>query len=129
MSSPLVERLDRVAGPTLGTVDRYGDGGIEAVYEGVDISQKERVIDNSYQELVLQELGRTYLEHPFQVGRRHCTMRRFERAVCIHHARGKFSGTLVSVDTGADANPDRLADICHEHADWPPPLTSGVAPR
>jgi hypothetical protein len=117
MSTPLVERLDQVAGPALRAVARYDDDGIEVVYERVDISQKERVIDSIHQALVLQELGREYLEHLFQVGRWHCTVHRFERAVCIHHARGEFSGTFVSVDTGADADLDRLADICHEHAD------------
>ncbi|WP_251343688.1 hypothetical protein [Haloplanus halophilus] len=117
MSSPLVERLEEVAGPALRAVARYDRDGIEITYERPDVAEKETVIERIHDELVLQELGREYLEHLFQVGRWHCTMHRFERAVCIHYARGEFSGAFVSIDSGADVDLDRIADACHQHAD------------
>jgi len=31
-------------------------------------------------------------------------MQRFEQAICLHAANGKYPGAFISVDTGADVN-------------------------
>ncbi|GAB6859932.1 hypothetical protein ACFR97_03225 [Haloplanus litoreus] len=117
MPSQLVDRLDDVAGRGLRAVARYERDGITVTYERDDVSEKATVIDRIHDELVLQELGREYLERLFQVGRWHCTMHRFEEAVCIHYTHGEFSGTFVSVDSGTDVDLDRVAEICHEYTE------------
>jgi|GEM_PF-5655921 len=38
----------------------------------------------------------------------------FERAVHLHAGNGTYSGTFVSVDTGAGVNLDRLVGVCHD---------------
>ena len=113
MVQPSVAALEAVAGDALRAVATYDRDGIDVVFERDDVSEKETAIDRIHEELVLQELGREYLERLFGVGRWHCTMHRFERAVCIHHAEGAFSGTFVSVDSNASVDLERLIDRCH----------------
>jgi hypothetical protein len=113
MSSDPVSTLRGVAGDALRAVAAYDRDGLELRYERDDVTQKETAIDRIHEELVLQELGREYLEQLFGVGRWHCTMHRFDRATCVHYAEGEFSGVFVSVDSGADVNLERLADACH----------------
>lgn len=108
MSDP-VPALRAVAGNALRAVALYDQEGFELRYERDDVSQKETAIDRIHEELVLQELGREYLERLFGVGRWHCTMHRFDRATCVHYAEGDF----VSVDSGADVDLEELADACH----------------
>ena len=108
-----VPTLRDVAGEALRAVAAYDRDGLELRYERDDVSQKETAIDRIHEELVLQELGREYLERLFGVGRWHCTMHRFDRATCVHYAEGEFSGVFVSVDSGADVDLERLADACH----------------
>ena len=113
MSFTPVPTLRDVAGEALRAVAAYDRDGLELLYERDDVSQKETAIDRIHEELVLQELGREYLERLFGVGRWHCTMHRFDRATCVHYAEGEFSGVFVSVDSGADVDLERLADACH----------------
>lgn len=113
MSTVPVEDLKTATNGSLRAVAAYDRDGIEILFERDDVAQKETAIDRIHEELVLQEVGREYLESLFQVGKWHCTMHRFEQAICLHVAKGAFSGTFVSVDTGANVNLERLADICH----------------
>jgi hypothetical protein len=112
MSDP-VPALRRVAGDALRAVAVYDRDGLELLYERDDVSQRETAIDRVHKELVLQELGREHLERLFGVGRWHCTMHRFDRATCVHYAEGESSGVFVSVDNGADVDPEALADARH----------------
>ncbi|RMB24003.1 hypothetical protein [Haloplanus aerogenes] len=114
MSTVPVETLKMATNGSLRAVAAYDRDGIEVVFERDDVVQKETAIDRIHEELVLQEIGREYLENLFRVGRWHCTMHRFEQAICLHAANGEYSGVFVSVDTGADVNLERVADICHE---------------
>jgi hypothetical protein len=115
MSSSLVDPLADVAGPALRAVARYDRDGIDIDYERDDVATKETVIHRIHDELVLQELGREYLEDLFRVGRWHCTMHQFEEATCVHYARGEFSGAFVSIDADADVDLDAIAETCHDH--------------
>jgi len=112
MSVPL-EVLRAETNGSLRAVAAYDRDGIELVFERDDVAEKRTAIDRIHEELVLQEIGREYLENLFRVGRWHCTMHRFEQAICLHAANSKYSGVFVSVDTGSDVNLERLADICH----------------
>lgn len=112
----IVASLRAVAGDALRAVAAYDRDSIEVLYEREEIADKERVIDDIHRELVLTELGRERLEQLFRVGRWHCTMHRFDEAVCIHYSRGDLRGVFVSVDTGSDVTLERLGDICE--AEW-----------
>lgn len=113
MSSDPVAALRDVAGEALRAVAAYDRNGLDLRYERDDVAEKETAIDRIHDELVLQELGREYLEQLFGVGRWHCTMHRFEQATCVHYAEGEFSGVFVSVDSGANVDLEQVADACH----------------
>lgn len=113
MPSDPVPSLRDVAGTSLRAVAAYDRDGLTLLYERDGVAEKETAIDRIHEELVLQELGREYLEQLFSVGRWHCTMHRFEQATCIHYAEGEFSGVFVSVDSGANVDLERVADACY----------------
>lgn len=113
MSTEPVTALRSVAGDALRAVAAYDRDGLDLLYGRDDVMEKETAIDRIHEELVLQELGREYLEELFGVGRWHCTMHRFDRATCVHYAEGEFSGVFVSVDSGADVDLEKSADACH----------------
>lgn len=100
------------AGPALRALAAYDQEHLELVYERDDVSTKERVVDDIHEELVLGEFGTDRLEALFQVGDWHCTMHRFEHAICIHHATGDYKGVLVSVDTDAGVDLEAVARAC-----------------
>jgi len=102
------------AGSALRALAVYDREDLELVYEREDVSTKERVVDDIHEELVLGELGTDRLEALFQVGDWHCTMHRFERAVCIHHGTGDYRGVLVSVDTDAGVDLEAVARACEQ---------------
>ena len=114
MPSDPVATLRTVAGDALRAVAAYDRDGFDLLYERADVSEKETAIDRIHEELVLQELGREYIEQLFGVGRWHCTMHSFERATCVHYAEGEFSGVFVSVDSGADIDLEEVAAACHD---------------
>jgi hypothetical protein len=78
------------------------------------VSTKERVVDELHQELVFDDISIDRLEQLFQVGKWHCTMHRFNEAVCIHHSTGEYTGVLVSIDTNAGVNLEAIAEACDE---------------
>jgi hypothetical protein len=110
----LLPSLQEAAGEALRAVAEYDREGVEIVYERDDVSQKGLVIEDIHEELIINDLGRERLEDLFKVGEWHCTIHKFEEAICIHYSRGDWEGTFVSVDTGADAPIERLAEICQE---------------
>jgi hypothetical protein len=102
------------AGPALRALAGYDNEDLELVYERDDVSTKERVVDDIHEELLLGDLGTDRLEALFQVGDWHCTMHRFDRAVCIHHGTGDYAGVLVSVDTNAGVDLEAIARACEQ---------------
>jgi len=105
-----------VAGPALRSLAAYDRADLELVYEREDVATKDRVIDDIHEELILNDLGIGRLEALFGVGDWHCTMHRFEDAICIHHSTGDHQGVLVSVDTDADVDLEAVARACEEEA-------------
>jgi hypothetical protein len=102
------------AGPALRALAAYDRDDLTLVYEREDVSTKERVIDGIHEELVLGEFSTDRLEALFQVGDWHCTMHRFERAICVHHGTGDYRGVLASVDTDAGVDLEAVARACDE---------------
>lgn len=103
-----------VAGDALRALAAYDRETVEIVYEREDISTKDRVIDDIHEELILNDIGIGRLEDLFRVGKWHCTMHRFEDAICIHQATGNYEGVLVSVDTDAGVDLEAVARVCDE---------------
>jgi len=102
------------AGPALRSLAVYDREDVELVYERDDVSTKDRVVDDIHQELILNDIGIGRLEQLFRVGKWHCTMHRFEHAICIHHATGNYRGVLVSVDTDAGVDLEAVAKACDQ---------------
>jgi hypothetical protein len=107
-----VTPFEDVAGPALRALAAYDRENLTLVYERDDVATKDRVIDDIHEELILDDIGIGRLEQLFAVGKWHCTMHRFEQAVCIHHATGDYKGVLVSVDTDAGVDLEAVARAC-----------------
>lgn len=101
-------------GDALRSLAAYDRTELELVYERDDVATKDRVTDDIHEELILNDIGIGRLEELFGVGKWHCTMHRFEDAVCIHHATGDYRGVLVSVDTDAGVDLEAVARTCEE---------------
>lgn len=111
----LVEALRSHAGEALRLVATYDRDGYELVYARPDAAERaetdgERVHD----ELVLQGLGRGYLEDLFDAGDLQCSIHRFDDLTAFHFASGEFSGLFVSVDSEADLPLATFAETCKE---------------
>lgn len=100
------------AGPALRALAAYDREDVELVYERDDVSTKDRVVDQIHEELILNDIGIGRLEQLFGVGDWHCTMHRFEHAICVHYATGDYRGVLVSVDTDAGVDLEAVARAC-----------------
>jgi hypothetical protein len=106
--------FQEAAGHALRALAAYDRDDVEIVYERDDVSNKDRVVDDIHEELILGDLGSERLEALFGVGDWHCTMHRFERAICIHYGTGDYGGVLVSVDTDAGVDLEAVAQACEE---------------
>jgi hypothetical protein len=102
------------AGNALRALAAYDRENLTLVYERDDVATKDRVVDDIHEELILNDIGIGRLEELFGVGKWHCTMHRFEHAVCIHHATGDYKGVLVSVDTDAGVDLESVARACDQ---------------
>lgn len=111
---PREDAFHDVAGDALRSLAAYDRADLELVYERDDVATKNRVIDDIHEELILNDIGIGRLEDLFEVGEWHCTMHRFEDAVCIHHSTGDYQGVLVSVDTNAGVDLEAVARACEE---------------
>lgn len=112
-----VSPFEAVAGDALRALATYDEDDLTLVYEREDIATKQRVIDDIHDDLILDDIGIGYLEDLFQVGTWHCTMHRFEDAICIHHSAGDYRGVFVSIDTNAGVDLEAVADTCGRISD------------
>lgn len=112
----LIEALRDVAGDAFRLAATYDEDGYDVIYARADaVERAEGYADRVHDELILQGLGRGYLEDLFGAGNLECSIHRFEELTAFHFATGEFSGLFVSVDSAADLRLATFAETCKEH--------------
>lgn len=112
----IVDSLQSEIGEALRVVAGYDDDGYDVFYLREDVEPKlaERA-DEIHGELVLQGIGRGYLEDLFAAGELHCSMHRFDEITAFHFVDEELSGLFVSVDTDANVRLSTFAETCRRH--------------
>jgi hypothetical protein len=112
----LLEALEAKAGDALRVVATYDREGYEAFHVRDDAAARvsERA-DAVHDELVLQGIGRDYLEDLFHAGDLQCSMHRFDELTAFHFTAQEYTGLFVSVDSGADVPLATFSEVCKHH--------------
>ena len=96
-------------------IAEYDDAGYDVQYVRDDVEAKmQTVAEEIHDELVIQGMGREYLEQLFEAGELHCSMHRFDEVTTFHFLDERFTGLFASVDSGADVRLATFADRCRE---------------
>jgi hypothetical protein len=111
----IVERVREHVGTHLRAVVTYSDTDYELIYLRSDLDDEYGVerIDRIHRELVLEGIGREYLEDLFDAGPLRCSMHGFEEAMTFHFA-DPDSGLFVSVDSAAEVPLKSFVADCHD---------------
>jgi hypothetical protein len=112
----LLDALQAQAGEALRVVATYDRDGYDAFYVRDDAAARvsERA-DDVHEELVLQGIGRDYLEDLFDAGDLSCSMHRFEEVTAFHFAADEYTGLFVSVDSEAEVELAAFSETCERH--------------
>ena len=112
----LVDVLRGQAGEALRVVATYDREGYDAFYVRDDAAARvsERA-DAVHDELVLQGIGRDYLEDLFHAGDLQCSMHRFDELTAFHFAAEEYTGLFVSVDSEAEVELATFSETCERH--------------
>lgn len=83
------------------------------VREEVD-SRVERLASKVHDDLVLQGVGKQYLEDVFEAGELHCSMHQFDDLTVFHFLRAEYTGLFVSLDSSADVPLCTFVETCEQ---------------
>ena len=109
----LVEDLRAEAAGGLRVVAEYDRDGYDAFYVRDDVTPRmSDVAAEIHEELVLEGIGRDYLERLFDAGALHCSMHRFDEVTVFHFVVQEHTGLFVSVDSGTDVALSSFAATC-----------------
>ncbi|NHN57754.1 hypothetical protein G9466_01510 [Halorussus sp. JP-T4] len=95
----------------------YTAEGYELHYVREDIRPRveEMNTDRIHRELVLQGVGREYLEDLFDAGPLQCSVHRFEELTAYHFVRTEKTGGYVSADSDASVRLESLVETVGRH--------------
>ena len=115
--SDLVTDLRDDVGDGLRVVGEYSAEGYELHYVREDVRPKvdEMNLDRIHRELVLQGVGREYLEDLFDAGSLQCSVHRFDELTAYHFVRTEQTGGYVSVDTNSPVRTGSLVETVGEY--------------
>jgi hypothetical protein len=114
----LVADLEAVTGDALRSVATYDEDGYDILYLREGLADRAAdVAEEIHQNLVLEGIGKEYLEDLFAAGDLHCTLHQFEELRAYHFVTDQFEGVFVGVDTGAAVETAAVRDVVHDHAD------------
>ena len=115
--SDLVPDLRDDVGDGLRVVAEYTAEGYDLHYVRDDVRPKvdEMNLDRVHRELVLQGVGREYLEDLFDAGSLQCSVHRFDELTAYHFVRTEKTGGYVSVDTSAPVRMEPLVETVGRH--------------
>ena len=110
-----INAIREVGGDPVRVIAGYDDEGYDVQYVRDDVETKLRnVAEEIHDELVIQGMGREYLEELFQAGELHCSVHRFDDVTAFHFIDEQFTGLFVSVDSAADVPLATFTDTCRD---------------
>ncbi len=110
-----IDAIRQEANGALRVLATYDREGYDPIYVRGDVEPKvETVAEEIHDELVIQGMGREYLEQLFEAGELHCSMHRFDEITTFHFLDERFTGLFASIDSGADIRLATFADRCRE---------------
>ena len=109
----VVESARAVAGDSLRSVAEYRETEYALYHVRDDVDRKNLDVDKIHQNLVLDGIGREFLEDLFNAGDLNCTMHQFDEALMFHFAFPDNAGLFVSVDANSSVAIRELVDVCN----------------
>lgn len=113
----VVDTAHTIAGDALRSVAEYREQRYEIYFVREDVDRKDLDVDKIHQNLVLDGMGREFLEELFDAGDLQCTMHQFDEGLMFHFAFPHNSGLFVSVDADEDVPVRELVEACSEWYD------------
>lgn len=112
----LIPALEAETDGALRTVATYSEAGYDLHHlrEDVENVYSTEEIDAVYEDLLLDNMNRAYLERLFHAGRLECTVLGFEDAVMLHFSGEVHSGLFVSVDRVPDIEVLSIIETCKD---------------
>jgi hypothetical protein len=110
-----IDAIRQEANGALRVLATYDREGYDPIYVRGDVEPKVKTVaEEIHDELVIQGMGREYLEQLFEAGELHCSMHRFDEITTFHFLDERFTGLFASIDSGADIRLATFADRCRE---------------
>jgi hypothetical protein len=110
-----IDAIREVGGDAVRVIAEYDDEGYDVQHLRSDVEARvQAVADEIHQDLVIQGMGKEYLEELFQAGELHCSVHRFDDVTAFHFIDKEFTGLFVSVDSDADIPLASFTDTCHD---------------
>jgi len=108
-----INTIRDVGGASVRVIAEYDGEGYDVQYVRDDVESKlQQVAEEIHNELVMQGLGKEYLEELFQAGDLRCSVHRLAEITTFHYIDEKFTGLFVSIDSDADIPLATFSDAC-----------------
>jgi hypothetical protein len=108
-----INTIREVGGDSIRVIAEYDDEGYDVQYVRDDVESKlQLVADEIHNELVMQGMGKEYLEELFQAGELRCSVHRLDEVTTFHYIDEEFTGVFVSIDSDADVPLATFSDAC-----------------
>jgi hypothetical protein len=110
-----INAIREVGDGSVRVIAEYDDSGYDVRYVRDDVEAKlQEVAGEIHDELVMQGMGKEYLEELFQSGDLHCSVHRFDEATAFHFSEEEFTGLFVSIDSTSDIPLATFTDTCRD---------------
>lgn len=110
-----INAIQDVGGTSIRVIAEYDDKGYDVQYARDDVESKvQQVGEKIHDELVMQGMGKEYVEQLFQAGELHCSIHRLDDVTAFHYIEGDFSGLFVSIDSDANIPFATFTDTCRD---------------
>jgi hypothetical protein len=114
-STDEINAIREVGGDAVRVIAEYDDEGYDVRYVRDDVEAKlQEVAEEIHDELVMQGMGKEYLEELFQAGDLHCSVHRFDEVTAFHFSKEEFTGLFVSIDSSSDIPLATFTDTCRD---------------
>jgi hypothetical protein len=114
-SADEINAIREVGDGSVRVIAEYDDEGYDVRYVRDDVEAKlQDVAEEIHDELVMQGMGKEYLEELFQAGNLHCSVHRFDEVTAFHFSEEEFTGLFVSIDSSSDIPLATFTDTCRD---------------
>ena len=113
--SEVLEGIQELTGDSLRTVATYADDGYEFHYARDDISARiNHLAEDIHKDLIIEGIGRDYMEDLFDAGSLRCSMHRFDDLSAFHFVGKDYTGLFVSIDSDANVPLQEFSQLCRK---------------